>query len=134
MKTLIVDDDFTNRLVLNTFLSRYGECHIAVNGAEAVAAFRLALESEQRYDLVCMDLMMPIMNGRDAVTEIRALEEGKGIFPHSGAKIFMTSAVDDLKEVIRCFAELCDAYLLKPIDLAELRDHIQSHSPICVPA
>ena len=40
MKTLIVEDDFTSRLFLQTFLSRYGECHIAVNGKEAVEAFR----------------------------------------------------------------------------------------------
>ena len=43
------------------------------------------------------------------------VKEAQGILPTSGAKI-MTTAVDDIKEVIRCFNELCDAYLLKPID------------------
>ena len=41
---LLVEDDFASRLLLQTFLSRYGECHIAVNGREAVEAFRAALE------------------------------------------------------------------------------------------
>jgi two-component system chemotaxis response regulator CheY len=45
MKTLVVEDDFTGRLILHTFLSRYGECHIAVNGREAVDAFGAALAS-----------------------------------------------------------------------------------------
>lgn len=36
MKTLIVEDDFTSRLFLQTFLARYGKCHIAVNGKQAV--------------------------------------------------------------------------------------------------
>jgi two-component system chemotaxis response regulator CheY len=36
MHTLIVEDDFTSRLLLQTFLSRYGECFVAVNGQEAV--------------------------------------------------------------------------------------------------
>lgn len=127
VKTLIVDDDFTSRLVLNTFLSRYGECHIAVNGAEAVEAFRFALAAGERYDLVCMDLMMPIMNGQDAVGQIRRLEECRGIFSHKGAKIIMTSAIADITDVMICFAELCDVYLVKPINLAELRDQMRLH-------
>src|ERR1017187_6486405 len=45
--TLLVEDDFASRLLLQTFLSRYGECHIAVNGREAV---RSALERGERYD------------------------------------------------------------------------------------
>jgi two-component system chemotaxis response regulator CheY len=127
VKTLIVDDDFTSRLVLNTFLSRHGECHIAVNGAEAVEAFRSALNAGQPYDLICMDLMMPIMNGEDAVAQIRRLEECRGVFSDKGAKIIMTSAVDDITDVMNCFGELCDVYLVKPINLAELRDHIRAY-------
>jgi two-component system chemotaxis response regulator CheY len=127
MKTLIVEDDFTSRLVLQTFLSRYGECHIAVNGREAVEAFRSALESGQHYDLVCMDIMMPEMDGREAVKRVRALEQERGILSTSGAKIIMTTVVDEIKEVARCFEELCDAYLLKPINLAELLKQVQSY-------
>jgi two-component system chemotaxis response regulator CheY len=41
MRTLIVEDDFTSRLLLQTFLSRYGECHVAINGKEAVEAVRV---------------------------------------------------------------------------------------------
>src|SRR5450432_3539628 len=127
MKTLIVEDDFTSRLVLQTFLSRYGECHIAVNGREAVDAFRSALERGERYDLICMDIMMPEMDGREAVRQVRAMEEARGIVLTSGAKIIMTTTVDDIKEVFRCFQELCDAYLLKPIDLAKLLSQMKSY-------
>ena len=41
MRTLIVEDDFTSRLLLQSLLAQYGECHIAVNGREAVEAFAL---------------------------------------------------------------------------------------------
>ena len=90
-------------------------------------AFRSALERGQPYDLICMDIMMPEMDGREAVRQMRALEEAHGILSTSGAKIIMTTAVDDVKEVIRCFQELCDAYLMKPIDLGKLLGHMKSY-------
>ena len=120
LRVLLVEDDFVSRLVLQTFLTRYGECHIAVNGREAVEAFRSALQRGESYDLICMDIMMPEMDGREAVRQVRNMEEAQGILSTYGVKIIMTTAVNDIREVIRCFRELCDAYLVKPIDLAEL--------------
>jgi two-component system chemotaxis response regulator CheY len=125
MHTLIVEDDFTSRLLLQSFLSQYGDCHIAVNGKEAVAAFRAAQKSGQNYDLICMDIMMPEMDGQTAVREIRAIEEAGGTLSSSGAKIIMTTAVDDVKNVLQSFKSLCDAYLFKPIDTQKLLGHIK---------
>jgi two-component system chemotaxis response regulator CheY len=51
-------DDFTSRLLLHTFLSRYGECHVAINGKEAVEAFRESRKNGGKYDLICIDIMM----------------------------------------------------------------------------
>lgn len=127
MKTLIVEDDFTSRLVLQTFLSRYGDCHIAVNGWEAVQAFRAALGEGKPYDLICMDIMMPEMDGREAVKHLRELEDAQGMCSSSGVKIIMTTAVDDVKEVKQCFQELCDDYLVKPIDLRALLQKVKSY-------
>jgi len=129
LRVLLVEDDFVSRLLLQTFLSQYGECHIAVNGKEAVEAFRSSLERGQRYDLICMDIMMPEMDGREAVRQLRAMEVAHG-FLSTGAKIIMTTAVHDLKEVTGCFHDLCDAYLVKPIDLAELRRQMRSYQLI----
>ena len=130
MKTLVVEDDFTGRLILHTFLSRYGECHIAVNGREAVDAFGAALESGLGYNLICMDIMMPEMDGREAVRQIRAMEEARGILSTHGAKIIMTTAVPEVKDALQCFKHLCDAYLVKPINLFELLKEIKSYQLI----
>jgi two-component system chemotaxis response regulator CheY len=127
LRVLLVEDDFASRLLLQTYLSGYGECHVAANGREAVEAFRSLLERGQRYDLICMDIMMPEMDGREGVRQVRALEEAQGISSTHGAKIIMTTAVTDIKEVIRCFRELCDSYLIKPIDLADLLSQMKSY-------
>ncbi len=126
MKTLIAEDDFTARLTLHRFLSRFGECDIAVSGKEAVGAFRMAFESGSGYDLVCMDILLPEMDGREAVKQIRSVEQERGILSSNGTKIIMTTAVDDMKDVIRSFQELCDAYLVKPVNLGDLRDHLRA--------
>jgi two-component system chemotaxis response regulator CheY len=125
MRTLIVEDDFTSRLLLQSLLAPYGECHIAVNGKEAVAAFCAARQSGQAYDLICMDIMMTEMDGQAAVREIRAREEAGGTLSTNGVRIIMTTALNDVKEVVESFMGLCDAYLFKPIDKGKLLGHIR---------
>jgi two-component system chemotaxis response regulator CheY len=125
MRTLIVEDDFTSRLLLQTLLSRYGECHLAVNGRQAVEAFRHALDAGQPYDLICMDIMMPEMDGRSAVKEIRACEKARGTLSTQGVKIIMTTALDDVENVVEPFKLPCDAYVSKPIDTGKLINHLK---------
>lgn len=125
LRILLAEDDFACSLLLQTFLGRYGECHVAVNGKEAVDAYRTALDAGVPYHLICMDIMMPEMNGREAVTQVRAIEEAHGIHSTVGARIFMTTTVQEIKEVFLCFKELCDAYLMKPIELAQLLNQMK---------
>jgi CheY-like chemotaxis protein len=60
-----------------------------------------------------MDIMMPEMDGQTAVQEIRALEGAAGFFSTSGARIIMVTALDDVKNVVKSFRALCDAYVFK---------------------
>jgi two-component system chemotaxis response regulator CheY len=125
MRTLIVEDDFTSRLLLQSFLTEYGECHIAVNGKEAVAAFRAAQESGKAYDLICLDIMMPEMDGHTALNEIRTMEEAAGTLPAKRVKIIMATALNDVGSVVQSIKGSCDAYLVKPVHKKELLDHIK---------
>jgi len=88
MKVLIVEDEYTNRLLLQTFLSQYSECHVAVNGREAVDAFLSAIEEGQAYDLICMDVLMPDMDGHQAVKAIRTYEETLAVAPCAQVKCY----------------------------------------------
>ena len=125
MKILIVDDDFTNRLLMQELLKSYGSAHIGVNGKEAVEAVRISLEVGEPYDLICLDIMMPEMDGQQALKEIRALESAGGIVSTRGAKIMMTTALASLKNVSSAYSSLCDAYLVKPIQKARLLDELR---------
>jgi len=126
MKTLIVEDDFTSRLLLQELLKSYGPTHLAVNGREAVEAFRHALASNRPYTLICLDIMLPEMDGQTALREIRQLEEDNNIFSTEGAKVIMTTALGHPTDVIAAFSGLCDAYLVKPIDRAKLLEHLRT--------
>lgn len=133
LKILLVEDDFTSRVLLQGLLRNYGHCHVAVNGNEAVEAFRVAFPSSQGYDLICMDVRMPEMDGTEAVEKIRAIEEAQGVYSPSGVKIFMTTAMSDLKTIGNSYRALCDAYLIKPIDGAQLEEQLLAFGLIQVP-
>ena len=126
MKTLIVEDDFTSRLLLQELLKNYGRSHIAVNGSEAVEAVRIALDENEPYNLICLDIMMPQMDGQQALSEIRALEEARGINSSHGSKIIMTTALSDIKNIISAYKGLCDVYLTKPIRKDQLLDELRN--------
>lgn len=116
MKILIAEDDFVCRTLILEMLDEYGICHSAANGKEAVEAFAEGLESDEPYGLICLDIMMPEMDGQEALLKIRALEEEKGIGGYDAVKIVMTTALDDPKNIMQALVKgSCDGYLNKPI-------------------
>ena len=116
MKILLAEDDFVTRKFMTNFLSKYGECDVTVDGMEAVDAFLLALEEEEPYDLVCLDIMMPVMDGYQALMGIRNLEKERHIPEEKAVKVIMTTALNDEKNVKMAFELGCTIYSGKPID------------------
>jgi two-component system chemotaxis response regulator CheY len=93
---------------------------MAANGVEAVDAVRIALQADAPYDLICLDIMMPDMDGHRALTNIRALEGTGGLASLEGAKIVMTTAVSDSESIRESIRERCDYFLIKPIQREKL--------------
>ncbi len=120
MKILVVEDDFTSRILMHKLLSPYGDVHIAVNGKEAVDVVAEAIKANEIYELICLDVMMPEMDGHTALEQIRKLEEDAGFAVGQGAKVIMTTALSDSQNVIGAFKENCDAYMVKPVERAKL--------------
>lgn len=127
MRVLIVEDEFTSRTILQEILSSYGNCDIAVDGVEAVEAFRLAWKEDKPYDLICMDIMMPNIDGQHALKNIRAIEKEMGILGSDRVKVVMTTALGDANSVLQAFFDgVATAYIVKPINKRKLLEEVRN--------
>lgn len=120
MKSLVVDDDFFCRRILQNLLASYGESHIAINGEEAILAFEQSQVDNEPYDLICLDIMMPGINGQDVLKKIREYEAKNNVRGGDCVKIIMTTVADDIDNIFQSFREQCESYLIKPISKSKL--------------
>ena len=125
MKALIVEDDFIARRMLKDILSPYADCDIVVDGEEAVQAFRLAWEEKAPYDLICLDIMMPNIDGYEALRQIRDMEKDIGIRGSDEVRIIVVTALDDPKTVVRLYKAGATSYTVKPVDKSKLIKEIR---------
>lgn len=125
MKSLIVEDNYTSQYLLQKLLEPYGPFHLARDGQQAVQAVLGALGKEEPFDLICLDIMMPTMDGQEALRRIREIEAERGVAPADRAKIIMITALADRANVVRSGVQGCDRYLLKPIDKKQMLDALQ---------
>jgi len=115
MQILIVEDDFISRRLLCRYLEPFGTCDMAVNGKEALAAVRATLESGDHYELICLDIMMPEMDGQEVLEGVRGLEEKHGIPAAERCRVVMTSALEKQEVIERTRDADADDYIVKPI-------------------
>jgi two-component system chemotaxis response regulator CheY len=116
LRSLIAEDDIVCRKFLHQYLSKYGLCISTVDGREAVDAFILAIEENKPYDLVCLDIIMPSLDGYEALKLIRDIERLQGIPDEKQVKIIMTTGLREARNVTKAFGLGCVAYAGKPIN------------------
>ena len=125
MRALIVEDDFISRRIVKEILSTYGSCDVAVDGEEAVQAFCRALAEDRPYDLVCMDIMMPNMDGQEALKKIREIERDRGVQETAQVKVIMTTALDDPRSVVEAYYRGgASSFIVKPISKQKLLQEV----------
>ncbi|MCX7745870.1 MAG: response regulator [Clostridia bacterium] len=125
MRILIAEDDLVSREFLSRLLDKYGDCDVAVNGIEAVDAFIMALDEQKPYDLILIDIMMPLYDGVKVLKAIRNIEKQRKIDKADRIKAAITSALYDESQVLELRSYGIDAYFTKPIDLSEFRAFIE---------
>jgi DNA-binding response OmpR family regulator len=111
MKILIADDDADSREILKTYLAAKGhQIVLAADGAEALKRF-----TDERPDLVLLDIMMPKLDGWEVLHYIRAA----GRTP-----VLMITAKDATDEIVKALSEGADDYIVKPLKLREVEARI----------
>lgn len=128
MRILVAEDNNINLALIDSLLKKYGvELTVAINGEEAVLLF---LECE--FDLVLMDIMMPVMDGQQATQRIRELEAQRQQQQHPLPIIALTANAmqGDREEYLKAGFQ---GYIAKPIDVALLIDEIVRLLPDFIP-
>lgn len=118
LKILIAEDDAISRKLLWKVMDAYGDCDMVINGIEAIDAVLMAIDEDEPYDLICLDIMMPKVDGVKVLKTIRDLEQQNGI--DRPAKIIMTTALSEQEVVEESFEKGSDAYATKPLDIDKL--------------
>ena len=112
MKVLVVEDMDVNWEVISTLLEMYGiKCARAENGKTAVDKLRDIKNGD--FDVVFMDIQMPVMNGLDATREIRKLENTYA----AGLPIIAMTADAFSENVAECIEAGMNGHIAKPIDI-----------------
>ena len=126
MRFLVVDDDFATRRLVQRLLHPYGMVDVATDGEEAVAAFSSALDDNEPYELITLDILMPNVNGQQALREIREIEKERRIPQENNVRIIMISGLDDSKELHDAFfLGEATSYIVKPLNHQVLVQEIE---------
>ncbi|SKA08997.1 two-component system, chemotaxis family, response regulator CheY [Trichlorobacter thiogenes] len=127
MRSLIVDDDDMGRLMLASFLEEFGPCDQAENGQQALELIDAAATAASPYNLICLDIIMPIMDGTTTLRGIRERDQQQG----KRTKVFMISACSSPQDIEDAFFEGdCDDYVVKPFQREAVTQMLQRHKLI----
>ncbi|MCG6536612.1 MAG: response regulator, partial [Syntrophales bacterium LBB04] len=116
MRILIVDDELVSRNKMNVLLKPFGECTTIGNGVLAIRLFKDALEKNQPFQLVTLDVEMPGMLGTEVLARFRDMEAPYMQYnPEMMAKVLMVTSHSDYETVSTAIAR-CNGYIVKPFN------------------
>jgi len=116
LKILLVEDNILNQRVVTFSLKKYNhEVTIANNGLEAVELFR-----DHKFDVILMDLMMPVMDGLEATVKIREEEEMNNSDKRIPIIAITANTMDNDRD--KCISYGMDDFMSKPFDIEKLHD------------
>ena len=126
MRILIVDDEFVCRETMLKIMQEFGQCETAEDGTEAIATFQMALEEGEPFDLITLDISMPLMDGTRALAIIREIERRRNILKQDQVKIIIVTSSSENDSVTTCIQAGCDDYVVKPFSFDTMRGKLNS--------
>jgi len=120
LRILIAEDDPVNRELLSKVLAPLGDCETASDGIETVEAVIQAHEEDRPFDVLCLDIMMPRVDGIMALRAIRDAEKHMKVPVGKRVKVIILSALNEEQARATGLDPLYEAYMEKPLDLTKL--------------
>lgn len=114
MRTLIVEDVHFLALILQRIIEPYSKSDFAHNGTVAIEKYTKAFTKGSAYDLICLDLLLPEMDGFEVLRSVRQFEDEFNLPPEKRTKVIVVSTFNDQKTVAKAHAAGCDSYISKP--------------------
>ena len=124
MRILIVDDEFVCRETMLKIMQEFGQCETAEDGTEAIATFQMALEEGEPFDLITLDISMPVIDGTSALSTIREMEREKNIPKQEQVKVIMVTLRSEKDSVVTCIQAGCNDYVVKPFNFDTMREKL----------
>jgi putative two-component system response regulator len=121
MRILVVDDELVSRAKLQVIMRTIGECETVDSGHGAMAAIEEAQEANRPFDLVCMDVNMPQMDGYDLCKRLKSDKKTQDI-----PVIFIT-AEEETEHETRGFELGAADYIKKPFNPAVVKARVRTH-------
>ena len=122
LRILIAEDGMISRKIMLKILGEYGICDVAVDGLEAMDAILTAIKDKDYYDLICLDIMMPKLDGLKVLRALRELEVQYLVAEDKKSKVIMTTALNESETVQEAYDSGCEVYAWKPIDVRKFRE------------
>lgn len=124
MHILIVEDDVISSTLLERLLKEYGTTDTVMTGTEVLPTFEKAQTENNPFDLICLDIMLPGMDGQEILKKIREWEEQHNIHGLDGVKVIMITALNDRHNILEAFRSQCEGYIVKPITKEKLIEQL----------
>lgn len=121
MKILIAEDEAITLKTLENMLSSFGDVELATNGEEAYMMFVSALDKNQPFDLIFLDINMPEFDGHEALKAMRDYEDERCIEKDESVPIIIISSHSDGENIYNAHLEGCNNYILKPVSRDKIK-------------
>ncbi|MDX2470374.1 MAG: response regulator [SAR324 cluster bacterium] len=116
LKFLVVDDMEVNQILLQKILQPFAKVDIAENGQVCLDKYKESLTKGKPYDVIFLDILMPVMDGQEALKKIREHESALKMDTGQEVKVIMVTSLNDWRNALDSFKNGVAEFVTKPID------------------